>query len=169
MSGRAPLGRSFCLCILGRLETEPFQKRRGWIPRRPRGAVLALTGCELFGWTGSGALRWRRLSQSGQRGSFGLEFVSYLGQRSLQFFSSSSVSVKYLEQRSLRFFLLLTDQQRLGPSGSWAQPERRFSRTERRLDLPVQHHSCTYKHTPARSNEIRPSPELAPCMHGCLV
>ena len=55
------------------------------------------------------------------------------------------------------------------PPWSWAQPERRFSRTERRLDLPVQHHSCTYKHTPARSNEIRPSPELAPCMHGCLV
>ena len=95
-------------------------------------------------------------------------FVSYLGQRNLRFFSSSDISVEYLGQRSLHFFLL-TDQQRLGPSGSWAQPESRFSRTERRLDLPVQHHSCTYKHTPARSNEIRPSPELAPCMHGCLV
>ena len=169
MSGRAPLGRSFCLCILGRPEAEPLKKRRGGIPRRPRGAVLALTGCELFGWTGSGALRWRQLSQSGQRGSFGLEFVSYLGQRSLQVFLLQVFQLSIWSRGVCNFFLLLTDQQRLGPSGSWAQPERRFSRTERRLDLPVQHHSCTYKHTPARSNEIRPSPELAPCMHGCLV
>ena len=55
---------------LGRM-AELLRNRRGWIPRRPRGAELALTGWELFGWTGIVALHWRQLNQSGQLGSFG--------------------------------------------------------------------------------------------------
>ena len=44
------------------------------------------------------------------------------------------------------------------PPWSWAQPESRFSRTERRLDLPVQHHKLYIQHIhqpdPKRSGRV---------------
>ena len=44
------------------------------------------------------------------------------------------------------------------PPWSWAQPESRFSQTERRLDLPVQHHKLYIQHIhqpdPKRSGRV---------------